>query len=83
MLLFLDHANFDDETKFMRGQLHERRPFDQERENRDADRHLRRLRLRGGGRISAITHKAETGAAREIDAAGRHSCRAWWMSTCT
>ncbi len=25
-----------------------------------------------GGRISAITHKAEAGAAREIDAAGRH-----------
>ena len=39
--------------------------------NRDASRHLRGMRLRGGGGgFSAITHKAESSAAREIDAAG-------------
>ena len=36
-------------AKIMRGYTHERRPFDQERKNRDAHRHLRGLRLRGGG----------------------------------
>ena len=37
-----------------------------------------------GGRISAITQKAETNAARGKSTQGdAFSCRVWWMSTCT